>query len=102
MNLMIKRNVVVLILLITSHVNSGTFEDKKFDIGIAPGILFGGDVYVSLYDGHVKQNSTFLIRTYADFYAIPQLSIGGFFNYTTLNLEKDIDVFGYICKGNRH
>jgi hypothetical protein len=90
--------VIVFAVIFTSNINAGEFEEKKFDIGVAPGILFGGDVYISLYDGYVRQNATFLIRTFADFYAIPQLSIGGFFNYTTLNLEKDIEVFDYTIK----
>jgi len=92
-----KKNFVylsVFILFITSHVNSGTFAEKKFDFGIAPGVLFSGDIYISLYGEKVNQNSSFLIRTYADAFVIPQISFGLYFNYTTLNLAKDIDIFG--------
>ncbi len=84
----------VFILCFSSTANSGTFGEKKFEFGIAPGVLFPGDIYISLYGESVKQNSNFLIRTYADAYVIPQISFGVYFNYTTLNLEKDIEVFG--------
>ena len=84
----------VFILFLTSHANSAAFTEKKIDFGIAPGILFSGDIYVSLYGERVKQNSSFLLRTYADAFVIPQISFGLYFNYTTLNLEKAIEVFG--------
>jgi len=87
------------ILLFSSIAKPGTFGEKKFEFGIAPGILFSGDVYISLYDDNVKQNSNFLIRTYADAFVIPQISFGIYFNYTTLNLEEDIEVFGNKIKG---
>jgi hypothetical protein len=81
------------IFFILSHVNSGTFSEKKFEFGIAPGVLFSGDVYISLYGDNVTQKSTLLLRTYADAYIIPQLAFGLYFNYTTLNLENDIEIF---------
>lgn len=84
----------ILILLFNSQGNTTVFTEKKFDFGIAPGILFSGDIYVSLYGESVKQNSSFLLRTYADAFVIPQISFGLYFNYTTLNLAKDIEVFG--------
>ncbi len=70
-----------------------TFGEKKYEFGIAPGVLFYGDVYFSLHGDNVKQNSNFLIRTYAEAFVIPQISFGIYFNYSTLNLEEDIEVF---------
>ncbi len=86
------------VFIITSHVNSGTFTEKKFEFGIAPGILFSGDVYISLYGDNVTQKSNFFLRTYADAFIIPQLSFGVYFNYTTLNLEKDVEVFDKVIE----
>ena len=90
--------VCFLLLIVSTNAYAGSFEDKKYEIGIASGFLLSGDVYVSLYGDNVKQNSNFLIRGYADVYVIPQIAFGIYFNYTTLNLEKDIEVFGKKIK----
>ncbi len=55
-------------------------------------------VYISLYGDNVKQNSNFLIRTYADAYVVPRLSFGAYFNYTTLNRDEEIELFGNTIK----
>ncbi len=80
------------------NVYAGSFGDKKYEFGVASGFLLSGDVYVSLYGDNVRQNSNFFIRGYADAYIIPQLAFGLYFNYTTLNLEKDIEIFGKKIK----
>ncbi len=87
------RLTLCLLFLAIMNVYAGSFEGKKYEFGIAPGILLSGNVYISLYGDNVRQNSNFLIRSYADAYIIPQLAFGVYFNYTTLNLEKDIKVF---------
>lgn len=91
---------IVFLSLLTSYSISGVFEEKKFEFGIAPGILFPGEVYISLHGEKVNQNSNFLIRTYADAFVIPQISFGLYFNYTTLNLDQDIEVFGMEIRGS--
>lgn len=78
--------------------NSVTLGETKLEIGVAPGMLFSGDVYISLYGDNVQQNSNFLIRSYADAYVIPQISFGFYFNYSTLNLNNEIEVFGNTIK----
>ncbi len=90
--------VCFLLLIASTNSNAGSFTEKKYNIGIASGFLLSGDVYVSLYGDHVKQNSNFLIRGYVDAYLIPQIAFGIYFNYTTLNLTKDIEVFGKEIK----
>jgi hypothetical protein len=87
-----------MVLIIFTNGYTGSFQDKKYEFGIASGFLSSGDVYVSLYGDNVKQKSNFLVRIYADAYIIPQLAFGIYFNYSTLNLEKDIEVFGQQIK----
>jgi hypothetical protein len=88
----------LLMLIISTNVVAGSFEAKKYEFGISSGILFSGNVYISLYGDNVKQKSNFLLRGYADAFIIPQLAFGCYFNYTTLNLEEDIEVFGKEIK----
>ena len=86
--------------LLFSSAFAGSFEDKKYEIGIAPGILFPGDVYISLLGENVNHNSNFLIRSYFDAYVIPQIAFGLYINYTTLNLERDLEVFDMEIKSS--
>lgn len=86
------------IVFLSVNAVAGSFAEKKYEFGIAPGFMAGGDIYISLHGDNVKQNSNFLIRTYADVYAIPQIAFGFYFNYTTMNLEEDIEVFGETIK----
>jgi hypothetical protein len=74
------------------------FEDKKIEFGLAPGLLFSGDVYISLLGGKVTQQSNFLLRSYVDAYVIPQIAFGLYFNYSSLNLENDLEIFGKEIK----
>ncbi|MCU0643242.1 MAG: hypothetical protein MUC94_03190 [bacterium] len=85
-------------LVISTNVVAGSFEAKKYEFGISSGVLFTGNVYISLYGDNVKQNSNFLFRGYADAFIIPQLAFGCYFNYSTLNLDEDIEVFGKAIK----
>ena len=87
-----------LVLLTFANVNAGPDNDIQYEFGIAPGMLFSGDIYVSLHGGNVKQNSNYLIRSYADAFIIPRLAFGVYFNYSSLNLEKDVTVFGETIK----
>ncbi len=91
-------HLLIILLFFISIVKSGSFEEKKYEFGLATGYLASGNVYVSLYGDEVKQNGNFLLRAFADAYIIPQLSFGVYFNYTNLNLEKNIKVFGKEIK----
>ena len=88
----------LLISVVTANLYAGSFETKKYEFGISSGVLFPGKVYISLHGDHVKQKSNFLLRGYADAFIIPQLAFGCYFNYSTLNLEDDIEVFGKEIK----
>jgi hypothetical protein len=88
------------LVLLFSTSFAGSFEDKKCETGIAPGILFPGDVYISLLGEKVTHNSNFLIRSYFDAYVIPQISFGLYINYTSLNLERDLKVFDKEIKSS--
>lgn len=90
----------LLLLVISTNAGAGSFETKKYEFGIAPGFLFSGNVYISLYGDNVKQKSNFLLRGYADAFIIPLLAFGFYFSYTTLNLEDNIEVFGKEIKKN--
>jgi len=79
-------------------VSAGSFEEKKFDAGIASGLLMPGDVYISLHGDNVKQKSNFMLKAFADAYIIPQLAFGAYFSYSSLNLKNDIEVFGKTIK----
>jgi len=91
---------VVLSILLTASIVSaaGSFEEKKYEFGIGPGYFISGDVYISLHGGNVTQNGNYFFHGYADAFIIPQLAFGFYFNYTTLSLEDDIEVFGEVIK----
>ncbi len=86
------------VLVISNSVFSSTFAEKKYELGIASGLLLSGDVYISLHGDNVKQNSNFFVKGFADAYIIPQLAFGFYFSYTTMKLDDDIEVFGKTIK----
>jgi len=88
----------IISLLFLNIVYAGSFEEKKYEAGIAAGLLMPGEVYISLHGDNVKQKSNFLLKGFADAYIIPQLAFGIYFNYSSLNLKNDIEVFGKTIK----
>jgi len=96
----VMKKIVMMFLMFTllSFSINAQVGNKKYEIGIGPGILFPSQVYISLYDGYVNQKTNFLLRSYFDYYLIPQLTFGFYVNYTNTNLEKDISIFGYKVK----
>lgn len=97
---LIFRNILIILIFSYSVNNAGSSEVKKYETGIGAGVLFPVDVYISLYGGLVTQNANFLIRSYFDYYLIPQISFGFYANFSTTNLEKDINTFGEKIKGS--
>ena len=100
-NLMKKSRICFICLLLFIFVAAkaaDAFEKTKFEFGLAPGLLFSGDVYISLLGGNVTQKSNFLLRSYIDAYVIPQIAFGIYANYSNLNLENDLEIFGQEIK----
>lgn len=66
----------------------GTFEDKEYDIGIGTGVWLSGNAYVSLLDEDIEKEDTFFLRSFIDYYLIPELAIGGYINYSDVEFKE--------------
>jgi hypothetical protein len=84
--------VVVSMLSLLESADAKSFEEKSYEMGIAGGLLFSGDVYVSLYGDDVERNSNLVLRAFIDSYVVPKLAVGAYLAYSTLNLDEDIEI----------
>jgi hypothetical protein len=87
----------VSVLLIAAPVYAFDLEKKKIDLAVSAGILGSGNIDAS-WDSDFKPRRTisfsnepsFLTRAMADYYLIPNLSIGGAMQYAAVTPKNDI------------
>ncbi|MBN2424546.1 MAG: hypothetical protein JXR46_14005 [Calditrichaceae bacterium] len=71
--------------------------DRTRDIGITAAYWLSGDI--SVEGGTTEKDGSFLLRTFADFYLMPKLAMGVYFNFAPYS-QNDIDVTLYEFGGS--
>jgi hypothetical protein len=74
-----------------------SLQNRERDIGITAAYWLEGDVTVEGFDA--TKDAAFLLRTFADFYLMPKLAMGLFFNFSPYTIGND-DVTIYEFGGS--
>jgi hypothetical protein len=61
------------------------------DIGLSIGLWNSGDIYLAEYDVDIEKKSSLLFRLFYDSYIVPKFAIGGYINYSQVDLSN-----GYV------
>ena len=71
--------------------------ERTRDIGITAAYWLSGDISVDSYTG--EKEGSFLLRAFGDFYLMPKLAMGVYFNFAPYS-QDDIDVTFYEFGGS--